>query len=129
MQILLASRSQTSRFVTFEPQLLILICFIKKTSKNVIVTPIRFDIHCGFRQISTMNGFSCFFVFCMVDSLYMLWCQRFGLAFMNNCSPSRCLQNGVRMYGLDRTKTAISACPKRNAFSNVFNTSCQTEKM
>ena len=51
-------------------------------------TTIRFDfldIHCGFRQISTMNGLSYF----SWDSLYMLcflWRQRFGLAVVNNCN-------------------------------------------
>ena len=81
------------RFVTFQTTTIpsYLFCFIKKILKNVVATTIRFaflDIHCGFRQISTMNGLSYFSCF-VWDSLYMLcflWRQRFGLAVVNNCN-------------------------------------------
>ena len=105
--------------------ILILICFIKKTSRNVIAATVRFDIHCGFRQISTMNGLSC--IFSRFVWLIVCTCSVFyGVkAVMNNCSPSHCLQNGVGMLGLDWTKITISVstCRRRQVFSNVFNTS------
>ena len=138
----LASRPQTLRFVTFEPQLFL--SYLNLLHKEDFEechsdhNSIRFSRYLLWlatnfyarRVECTLH----FFVFCVVDSLYMLcflWRQRLDWQLRIIVAQVIACKMVLECWGWIRPKPpslAVITCPRRNVVSKVFNTSCQTEK-